>query len=370
MHATKRRRAVPFAAPPPRADGEGAAGGASDTDSLEAADASDAWIAERFGMQLGVARVACSVLRDRAEECGRREASAERDMEDWRWWWREKGGAVALPGEEAALGEGAYAVAAANTAASGTLPVEEGGAGCVVAVHGLRRSGTEALVEWAGVRNGQKLEWMAVDALDDDGKHALHAYSPDWYASESRGRAAELAVDYDSDEEEAPPPPPPVAAVNGHGWEDDAVPDDADDDTSDASVNSDDLVWESDDSRQEPSVEPRPAARRGSRVSARTRAAAGAEGSLGPTLSADARVAARTRRSSELSRHRAPLTSSNSTPGMRSEPGLVSHIIDQHRCSHCGVVSHETPMMRNGPIGPKTLCNACGLYWRRQCQRM
>lgn len=33
------------------------------------------------------------------------------------------------------------------------------------------------------------------------------------------------------------------------------------------------------------------------------------------------------------------------------------------RCNHCGTSSKATPMMRRGPDGPKTLCNACGLFW-------
>ncbi|KAK8624805.1 hypothetical protein V6N13_089691 [Hibiscus sabdariffa] len=32
-------------------------------------------------------------------------------------------------------------------------------------------------------------------------------------------------------------------------------------------------------------------------------------------------------------------------------------------CSHCGISSKKTPMMRRGPAGPRTLCNACGLKW-------
>uniref|UniRef100_A0A7N0UVD2 GATA-type domain-containing protein n=1 Tax=Kalanchoe fedtschenkoi TaxID=63787 RepID=A0A7N0UVD2_KALFE len=33
-------------------------------------------------------------------------------------------------------------------------------------------------------------------------------------------------------------------------------------------------------------------------------------------------------------------------------------------CTHCGIGSNSTPMMRIGPAGPKSLCNACGLYWK------
>ncbi|XP_022763643.1 KH domain-containing protein HEN4 isoform X7 [Durio zibethinus] len=32
-------------------------------------------------------------------------------------------------------------------------------------------------------------------------------------------------------------------------------------------------------------------------------------------------------------------------------------------CTHCGISSKKTPMMRRGPAGPRTLCNACGLKW-------
>lgn len=32
-------------------------------------------------------------------------------------------------------------------------------------------------------------------------------------------------------------------------------------------------------------------------------------------------------------------------------------------CRHCGISEKCTPMMRRGPEGPRTLCNACGLMW-------
>ncbi|KAJ7566088.1 hypothetical protein O6H91_02G087400 [Diphasiastrum complanatum] len=32
-------------------------------------------------------------------------------------------------------------------------------------------------------------------------------------------------------------------------------------------------------------------------------------------------------------------------------------------CAHCGIGERTTPMMRRGPAGPRTLCNACGLMW-------
>lgn len=39
---------------------------------------------------------------------------------------------------------------------------------------------------------------------------------------------------------------------------------------------------------------------------------------------------------------------------------------DLRMCIHCGVGSKSTPHMRRGPEGPRTLCNACGLAWRKK----
>ncbi|XP_057493451.1 GATA transcription factor 24-like [Actinidia eriantha] len=36
---------------------------------------------------------------------------------------------------------------------------------------------------------------------------------------------------------------------------------------------------------------------------------------------------------------------------------------EETSCTHCGISSKSTPMMRRGPGGPRTLCNACGLKW-------
>jgi hypothetical protein len=35
-----------------------------------------------------------------------------------------------------------------------------------------------------------------------------------------------------------------------------------------------------------------------------------------------------------------------------------------HRCAHCGV--EKTPEWRQGPEGPRTLCNACGIVFRKR----
>ncbi|KAJ6677770.1 GATA TRANSCRIPTION FACTOR 28 [Salix viminalis] len=43
--------------------------------------------------------------------------------------------------------------------------------------------------------------------------------------------------------------------------------------------------------------------------------------------------------------------------------GMPNPEFDLLRCQHCGISAKETPAMRRGPAGPRTLCNACGLMW-------
>lgn len=48
---------------------------------------------------------------------------------------------------------------------------------------------------------------------------------------------------------------------------------------------------------------------------------------------------------------------------LSSEPGSgISASQMQRRCSHCHV--QKTPQWRTGPLGPKTLCNACGVRFK------
>merc|ERR1711981_589805 len=35
-------------------------------------------------------------------------------------------------------------------------------------------------------------------------------------------------------------------------------------------------------------------------------------------------------------------------------------------CSNCGAGSNSTPLMRRGPDGVRSLCNACGLWYARR----
>ncbi|KAG5031233.1 hypothetical protein JHK85_015215 [Glycine max] len=55
--------------------------------------------------------------------------------------------------------------------------------------------------------------------------------------------------------------------------------------------------------------------------------------------------------------------SSNWDSAQSSGQDGTSHSESVRRCHHCGVSENNTPAMRRGPAGPRTLCNACGLMW-------
>lgn len=48
--------------------------------------------------------------------------------------------------------------------------------------------------------------------------------------------------------------------------------------------------------------------------------------------------------------------------GEQLQPGV------ERTCKHCGAAETSTPMMRRGPEGPQSLCNACGLFWANKNQ--
>ncbi|KAK6939911.1 CCT domain [Dillenia turbinata] len=45
-----------------------------------------------------------------------------------------------------------------------------------------------------------------------------------------------------------------------------------------------------------------------------------------------------------------------------AQDSLQENSLLETLCLHCGISSKSTPMMRRGPAGPRTLCNACGLF--------
>ncbi|VVA92551.1 unnamed protein product [Arabis nemorensis] len=68
-----------------------------------------------------------------------------------------------------------------------------------------------------------------------------------------------------------------------------------------------------------------------------------------------------------MARNKGQFTSSKMTDGAyNSCTDQDSAQDDGHpeiSCTHCGISSKCTPMMRRGPSGPRSLCNACGLFW-------
>ncbi|XP_057787961.1 GATA transcription factor 24-like isoform X1 [Salvia miltiorrhiza] len=69
---------------------------------------------------------------------------------------------------------------------------------------------------------------------------------------------------------------------------------------------------------------------------------------------------------SRMQRKKGQFTSSKSMleePGSSEWNGNSGPEEQETSCIHCGISSKSTPMMRRGPVGPRTLCNACGLKW-------
>ncbi|CAJ1974042.1 unnamed protein product [Sphenostylis stenocarpa] len=68
-----------------------------------------------------------------------------------------------------------------------------------------------------------------------------------------------------------------------------------------------------------------------------------------------------------MHRNKGQFTSSKKQDGTNSwgsdqESGQEA-VQSETSCTHCGTSSKSTPMMRRGPSGPRSLCNACGLFW-------
>ncbi|KAJ2290480.1 Chromatin structure remodeling complex protein sfh1, partial [Coemansia sp. RSA 2706] len=67
--------------------------------------------------------------------------------------------------------------------------------------------------------------------------------------------------------------------------------------------------------------------------------------------------------SPQLSR-RSTSTRMLGTPTRPTTPRVYNKVdVDNWECQHCGCDSSVTPIQRQGPNGPKTLCNACGIAW-------
>ncbi|XP_047321841.1 GATA transcription factor 28-like [Impatiens glandulifera] len=64
-----------------------------------------------------------------------------------------------------------------------------------------------------------------------------------------------------------------------------------------------------------------------------------------------------------MQRKKGQFTSSKSISDEGPSDGDGTTYEQETLCAHCGINSKSTPMMRRGPTGPRTLCNACGLKW-------
>ncbi|XP_057977174.1 GATA transcription factor 24-like isoform X2 [Malania oleifera] len=60
-----------------------------------------------------------------------------------------------------------------------------------------------------------------------------------------------------------------------------------------------------------------------------------------------------------------PSSDCNTTQGSAQDDSIQETL-----CTNCGTSSKSTPMMRRGPAGPRTLCNACGLKWANKVTRV
>jgi hypothetical protein len=45
--------------------------------------------------------------------------------------------------------------------------------------------------------------------------------------------------------------------------------------------------------------------------------------------------------------------------------GIAPLLLYHRKCRWCFCPGNQTPALRKGPLGPKTLCNACGVYFNR-----
>ncbi|KAJ1424745.1 Zinc finger, GATA-type [Sesbania bispinosa] len=68
-----------------------------------------------------------------------------------------------------------------------------------------------------------------------------------------------------------------------------------------------------------------------------------------------------------MQRNKGQFTSSKKQDGANSwgadQESVQDAVQSETSCTHCGISSKSTPMMRRGPSGPRSLCNACGLFW-------
>ncbi|TFK42470.1 hypothetical protein BDQ12DRAFT_719341 [Crucibulum laeve] len=60
-------------------------------------------------------------------------------------------------------------------------------------------------------------------------------------------------------------------------------------------------------------------------------------------------------------------TEEEAEEGSKKKKLKKAHAVEQYVCVTCGRT--DSPEWRKGPLGPKTLCNACGLRWAKQMRK-
>ncbi|RLM69160.1 GATA transcription factor 28-like [Panicum miliaceum] len=77
---------------------------------------------------------------------------------------------------------------------------------------------------------------------------------------------------------------------------------------------------------------------------------------------------------SRIARRRGKFVSSEKSSGNSSDGGAAARrrqgeTTELEHCANCGESSEATPMMRRGPNGYRTFCNACGLMWAKNVEQ-
>ncbi|KAF3333029.1 GATA transcription factor 28-like protein [Carex littledalei] len=76
------------------------------------------------------------------------------------------------------------------------------------------------------------------------------------------------------------------------------------------------------------------------------------------------RYAVRREVAERMHRHKGQFAGRANPEGESASPGGdASEAVKDWKCQNCGVGPDDTPTMRRGPGGPRSLCNACGLMW-------
>ncbi|KAG6509627.1 hypothetical protein ZIOFF_027627 [Zingiber officinale] len=66
---------------------------------------------------------------------------------------------------------------------------------------------------------------------------------------------------------------------------------------------------------------------------------------------------------SSKTQHEDPNSGATTSHATENDSSRTNQEPEVYKCLNCGISATSTPVMRRGPNGPRTLCNACGLAW-------